>query len=222
MSRKVKTPGIISSLLDKITPRKLANRIGIKPTRLKKIESGQEKATKSEISKISHLNKLIPQEQTLKENIKRAKMLDVPKEEVKKARQVKTLKEIEKFNKSIAKREYKHSLTQKTLDYEDVSRLTGISKYELDKRIHRSRIKPETLRYSIDGLITARDNLGIEKVLVREQWTDGRFPSIYVFMRRDILEAYIEYRKGNMHIPGSEVWEDQTYQLIYRFGVYAS
>lgn len=222
MARTQKTPGFISQLLTYLSPRKLANRIGIKPTRLKKIETGEEKASKSEIGKISALSKRIPQEEKLKENIKRAKMLDVPREEVKKARKAKTLKEIEDFNKSVAKREYKYALTQRTLAYEDVRKLTGISKYEYDKRIRNSRIKEETLRYSSEGFITARNIFGQEVVLCREQWSDGRHPPMYVFMRRDILEAYIEYRNGNTHIPGSDIWLDNTYQLMYKFGIHAS
>jgi transcriptional regulator with XRE-family HTH domain len=222
VARKSKTPGIVSSLLNYTTERKLAKRIGIKPTQLRKIQSGEVKPSKSEISKISHLNKLIPQEEKLKSNIKRAKMLDISLAEVKSARKAKTLKEIEQFNKAVARREYKHALTQKVLSYEDVRNLTNISKYELDKRIQRSRIDPNTLRYNLDGTISARDSLGIEKVLVREQWTDGSHPSIYVFMRRDVLDAYIEYRKSGKRTVGSEVWDNDAYQLIYSFGVHQS
>lgn len=219
MARKAKTPDIISTLQTIISPRKLANRIGIKPSRLKKIEQGTEKASKSEISKISHLNKLIPQEEKLKKNIKESKMFDVPKEEVKKARKAKTLKEIEDFNRIVARRKYRHNLTQKILTFEDIHHLTNISKYEYDKRIKSGYIKPDTLRYGVDGFITARNRFNQEVVFVREQWLDGRYPSRYIFMRRDILEAYIEYRKGNTHIPGSDPWLDQNYQIIYQFGV---
>lgn len=219
MPRKAKTPNIISSLLTHTTERKLAKRIGIKPSRLKKIERGEEKATKSEISKISHLNKLIPQEDELKATVKRKKELGLSREEVSKAKKAKTLKEIKTFNEFTKKHKFRFELTQKTLSWQDIHYLTNLGKADFDTMISRGRIKPETIRYSSDGRITALDRFNQPKVLVREQWVDGRFPTRYVWMKRDALDAYIEYRKDPSHSVGSDPWENPDYQIISRFGI---
>lgn len=218
MARKAKTPGIIENLLGLLSPRKLANKIGIKPTRLKKIQAGDEKPTKSEISKISHLGKRIPQEEKLKENLKRAKMLDVPKEEISKARKAKSLKDIEDFNKTVSRREYKHQLTQKTLSYADMKSLMNISKYDFDRLVTRRFIRPESIRYGTDGLITGVDKNGIERVFIIERWKSGKHPPRYVTMRRDTLEAYYAFRRGDSFV-GSDHWNDPDYEIISAFGV---